>query len=160
MTVYCPALESSFGLGARAIAGSSDAAKLVERLIEEGILHYAEPRICLLVSDIDQLLNDSNQEVRSEDTIPIDMDTARAAIEFAYTLPRSLPAPEVAPEPDGEISFDWLGPTGKMFSVSVGKTGRVAYAGRFGERSNIHGTEQISETCPQEIIRGISRTIR
>jgi len=153
-------LESSLGLGGHAISGSSDAAKLVKRLIEEGILHYTEPRICFLVSDIEQMLNDSIRDVRSEEATPIDMDTARAAIEFAYTLPRSLPAPEVAPEPDGEISFDWFGQSGKMFSASVSRTGRVAYAGRFGERSKVHGIEQLSETCPQEIVRGISKAIR
>ena len=160
MTVYCPALQNSFSVGVRAMTGSSDAAKLVDRLLEEGIFHYAEPRIHFLASDIEQMLNDSIQEVPQEGAIPIDMDTARAAIEFAYTLPRSLPAPEIAPEPDGEISFDWLGPDGKMFSVSVGRTGRVAYAGRFGEKSKVHGIEQLSESCPQEIVRGIAKATR
>jgi hypothetical protein len=153
-------MQDSFGLGVRAMTGSSDAAKLVGRLLEEGILHYAEPRILFLASDIEQMLNDSTQEMCAEGSIPIDVDTARAAIEFAYTLPKSLPAPEVAPEPDGEISFDWVGPAGKVFSVSVGRTGRVAYAGRFGEKSKIHGIEQLSESCPQEIIRGISKATR
>jgi len=160
MTVYCHAVQGPFGLGVRLMTGSSDAAKLVARLLDEEILRYTEPRIQFLASDIEQLLNDPSQQMCPEGSIPIDVDTARAAIEFAYTLPRSLPAPEIAPEPDGEISFDWLGPAGKMFSVSVGRTGRVAYAGRFGEKSKIHGIEQLSESCPQEIIRGISKATR
>jgi hypothetical protein len=107
-----------------------------------------------LRSEIEQILDESAGTI---DGTPVDAATATAAIQFAYLLPWSIPMPEVAPDADGEISFDWIGPLGKMFSVSLDRTGRISYAGRFGRRSNIHGTEQLSTACPQEIIRGIRR---
>jgi hypothetical protein len=68
-----------------------------------------------------------------------------------------MPVPEVTSDPDGEISFDWFGSEGKMFSVSLNRNRRIAYAGRFGEMSKVHGIEQLSEVCPPEILRGIAK---
>jgi len=154
VTVYCPPLNDSFGLGVQFSAGTSDAARRIEDQVREGLRHYGEPRIEMLRSDIEQMAADADATIR------IDVQTIQAAVEFASLLPRSLPAPEVAPDPDGDISFDWLGRSGKIFSVSIDASGRLAYAGRFGEKSKVHGTEQLSEVCPQEIIRGIAKATR
>jgi hypothetical protein len=35
---------------------------------------------------------------------------------------------------------------------------RELYAGRFSELSKVHGIEHISDSCPQEILRGIEKT--
>jgi len=158
MILACPAQDGSIALTAPTVRAFSDAAESVDRVIEEGLRHLAKPRMELLASEIEQVLEETAREAGGG-FVPVDIETASAALQFAYSLPWSLPNPEVAPDPDGDISFDWLGPSGKMFSVSVNKTGRVAYAGRFGDRSKIHGIEQISTVCPQEIIRGIARAI-
>jgi hypothetical protein len=129
--------------------GSSVEAHHLQTLVRETFSHYLAPRVAWLASEIEQVLSESS----------IDRPTADAALAFSLVLPRSLPAPEVAPEADGEISFDWLGPSGKVFSVSVDGSGRLAYAGRFGPRSRVHGTEQLSIACPPEIIRGISKAV-
>lgn len=160
MTVCCPTIDGPYNFGARTEAGASEEALSIGRLQEESLRHFAEPRIESLAAEIDQLVSESGSEVFAEASIPVDTHTAFAALQFARMLPWSLPLPEVASDPDGDISFDWMGPSGKMFSVSVNRTGRIAYAGRFGERSRIHGTEQLSEACPQEIMRGISRATR
>jgi hypothetical protein len=158
MSVYSPTIDGAFGLCMPVSMGASDAASQISQQIHEGLWHFAEPRVALLLSDIEQIVADSNTHGEADST-PIQRNTAEAAIEFAYLLPRSLPIPEVTPDPDGDISFDWFGPSGKMFSVSVDARGRLAYAGRFAETSKVHGTEQLSENCPQEIIRGIAKTI-
>lgn len=44
-----------------------------------------------------------------------------------------------------------------MFSASIDRSGRIAYAGRFGERSKVHGVEELSDSLPQEILRGIEK---
>ena len=159
MTAYCPTLDETFTVGKSVNAGFSEEAKVIDRLLQEGFLHYTAPRIESLAAQIEQILGESNQGVDSQVCVPVDTNTAHQALRFAQLLPWSLPMPEVAPEPDGEISFDWLGPSGKMFSVSVNKAGRAAYAGRFGEKSQCHGTEQLTDVCPKEIIRGIARAI-
>lgn len=86
-----------------------------------------------------------------------DRVTAAAALNFALQLPRWLPSPEISADPDGEISFDWFGSSGKMYSVSIDQSGRLSYAGWFREDSRTHGTEKLSEIPPEEILRGIAR---
>jgi hypothetical protein len=156
MISYYPAPDGSIALVESTTDAFSDAAQLVDSIIKDGLRHYVEPRVEILLSEIIEIMTET---ARDAGAVPVDYATATAALQFASSLPRSLPYPEVAPDPDGDISFDWLGPSGKMFSVSVSNTGRVAYAGRFGEKSKIHGIDQLSASCPQEILRGIARAI-
>jgi len=132
---------------------SSEAARSVNKQVQDTIARYTAPRCEQIKLDIMNLLEPEEAQA------PVDLNTIKVAWAFAKRLPRSLPAPEIAVDPDGEIAFDWFGPTGKMFSVSVNNNGRIAYAGRFGGTSRIHGTEQLSETLPQEIIRGIQKAV-
>lgn len=148
-SAYCPTMSTSFGLLGWPSAGVSDEAQKVERLLEESYDHYLEPRLDLLLPEIRSLV--------TSDETPVDLDTVQAAEQFARLLPRFGALPEVSADPDGEISFDWLGPSKKVFSVSVNKDLRLAYAGWFGEKSRVHGTEQLGEGCPQEIVRGIEK---
>jgi hypothetical protein len=154
MTVYCPPIHTSLGLRDWASTGVSDVARQVKLALEESLEHYLETRLEILIPEIENLHIDSN-----ETSLPVDVDTIRAATQFAYSLPRLGPLPEVSADPDGEISFDWAGPSGEMFSVSVNKHNRLAYAGWFGENSRIHGIEQLAESCPQQIVRGIEKAI-
>jgi hypothetical protein len=50
------------------------------------------------------------------------------AIAFIHALPGSVPVPEVAPEPDGAISLDWIYSRSRILSVSVGRSDRLAFA--------------------------------
>jgi hypothetical protein len=155
MTQYCPTFDTSLGLRDWASTGVSDVARQVKQSLEESLGHYLKPRLELLLPEIEDL-----RVASDEGQIPVDSDTVNAAILFAYSLPRFGPMPEVSADPDGEISFDWIGPSGKMFSVSVNKQNRLAYAGWFGERSRNHGIEQLAESCPQQIVRGIEKATR
>jgi hypothetical protein len=152
MTTLCSAFDD-FGLGfGTAGVGVSAEADVLEESLRQSVSHYLEPRLSLLVPELMSLADGSEGESTSADS-----ETIKAAIRFAYCLPRFAPLPEVSVDPDGEISFDWLSPLGEMFSVSVNKQNRLAYAGWFGEKSRIHGIEQLAENCPQEIIRGIQK---
>src|SRR6267143_809907 len=114
MTAYCPTLDGSFTVSTSVNAGSSDEAKLIDRLVEDEFLRFTEPRIESLTTQIEQIAIESNREMCVGVSVPIDIDTVRQALRFARLLPWSLPMPEIASELDGEISFDWLGPSGKM----------------------------------------------
>jgi hypothetical protein len=110
----------------------------------------------------DQLVSEIHEVARESlvmGFVPANEDTQQMAIKFAKLLPTSITAPEIGVDPDGEISFDWLGASNKIFSVSVDSHGRLAYAGRFGEKQKINGVEQLLENCPPEIIRGIKRAV-
>jgi hypothetical protein len=115
--------------------------------------HYAAPRLEILVPEITSLIH----AAVDREAIPVSPDTVTQALNFALLLPNSLPIPEISSDPDGDISFDWISKTGKMFSASIDRSGRIAYAGRFGERSKVHGIEQLSDSLPQEILRGIEK---
>lgn len=157
MTAYCPAVNSSplWPLGAQMETGSSIEAKRMQQNVEELLEHYLEPRFEQLVSPIIDLLASTQSEV-----IPVTRETANIAVEFARLLPRMAPLPEVSSDPDGEISFDWIAPSGKMFSVSVNSSGRLSYAGWFGEDSRVHGTEKLDYGVPAEVLRGIQKASR
>lgn len=43
-------------------------------------------------------------------------------------IPSSLPMPELAPEPDGQIALDWIQSKNRIFSLSIGKSGRLSYS--------------------------------
>ena len=137
--------------------GSSEAAQFVAEKLREFCKHYSEPRRQILEPEIMALLSSDNAD---NENVPVTLDTAQQAMTFAMLLPKSLPIPGVAADPDGEISFDWIGKAGKMFSVSIGADGRISYAGRFSDKSKTHGIEQLSETCPRQILVGIETAIR
>ena len=78
------------------------------------------------------------------------------ALLFVRLLPSSVPNPEVSVDPDGEVSFEWYHWPRATFSVSVGPTGRLSYAGLFGKPTT-HGTESIAEGLPQTILDNLAR---
>jgi hypothetical protein len=155
MTVYCPTADTALGLRNWPSIGVSEEARLIKESVEESLQHFLGLRLDRLLPEIESL-----RTISDENLIPVDADTIGAAKRFAYSLPRFGPLPEVSADPDGEISFDWIAPSGQMFSVSVNKKNRLAYAGWFGEKSRIHGIEQLAEGCPQQIVRGIEKATR
>jgi len=137
--------------------GTSEPAQVIARCLNDISEHYEKPRIEILGPEIMALLG---EDVDCAANATVGYETAWKALAFARLLPRGLPIPEVAPDPDGEIAFDWIGRSGNMFSVSIGPDGRISYAGRFGDKSKTHGTEQLSEILPREILFGIEKAIR
>lgn len=155
MTVYCPTADTALGLRGWPSTGVSEEARLVKESVEESLYHFLGLRLDRLLPEIESL-----RTISDENLISVDAETIGAATQFAYSLPRFGPLPEVSADPDGEISFDWIAPSGQMFSVSVNKQNRLAYAGWFGEKSRIHGIEQLAESCPQQIVQGIEKATR
>ncbi len=147
-----PGLETPAAV-IRRESGASEAASWLNGQLEKFVQHYTAPRLEILVPEITSLV----RSAKDVEMVSVSPDTATYALKFALLLPNSLPIPEISPDPDGDISFDWISKTGKVFSASIDRTGRIAYAGRFGERSKIHGIEQLSDSLPQEVLRGIEK---
>lgn len=158
MTAYCPTIGPFLGGIDREEVGFSDAADRVRRGFRDSLSHYLKPRLDQLVPAIKDV--EVSSHASGNLGVPVDQDTAFMAIAFASLLPRFAPMPEISPDPDGEISFDWIQASGKMFSVSVNRSGRLAYAGWFGEDSRVHGIEKLADSLPQEILRGLLRASR
>lgn len=68
----------------------------------------------------------------------LDEMAVRNAGDLVRALPKGVPLPEFAPEPDGSISLDWIQSRHRLFSVSVGRNNRLAYAWLDGSDSG-HG---------------------
>src|SRR5258706_6876016 len=64
----------------------------------------------------------------SDDASAIDPVALLNAEAFVRALPDAIPLPEIAPEPDGAISLDWIQSKTRLLSLSVGSSNRLAYA--------------------------------
>ena len=82
----------------------------------------------------------------------------REAARFCALLPASVPPPEVAADPDGEITFEWHAGQRKAFSVSVGSKSQLTYAGFFGE-NKVHGVEHFGDEFPEAILGSLHRLL-
>lgn len=87
---------------------------------------------------------------------PIDPLAYREARRFLATLPTTTPVPDVSVDPDGEVSISWNLEPDWVFSVSIGPSGRLSYAGLFGT-SKVHGTEWFTNEIPESVLDGMTR---
>jgi hypothetical protein len=78
---------------------------------------------------------------------------------FIEALPANFPAPEVAVDPDGEVSLEWYRSTGRVFSVSIGADDWLSYAGKFSPSRKTQGTEVFTSDIPRVILDNIRRVM-
>ncbi|MBK8233377.1 MAG: hypothetical protein IPK72_23085 [Candidatus Eisenbacteria bacterium] len=79
------------------------------------------------------------------------------AEQLIRALPVGIPLPEVAPEPDGSISFDWIASRLRSISVSVGESARLAYAWVDGSESGHAVAWFDGEAVPEGLLDEIRR---
>jgi len=108
------------------------------------------------------------EEVASEAASPnwdgygaqaVDPRTVQEAKRLLDALPTTTPVPEVSADPDGEVAISWNLDSSWVFSVSVGPSGRLSYAGLFGT-SKAYGTEWFLDEIPEAILDNISRLFK
>jgi hypothetical protein len=80
------------------------------------------------------------------------------AEKFIKSLPANIPAPEVAIDPDGDISLEWYRAPRRVFSVSIGSADELTFAGIFG-KSTAHGTETFNFQIPQSVLANLRRLL-
>jgi hypothetical protein len=95
----------------------------------------------------------------SEDSRPLNPLAEAFAVRFLDALPISLPTPEVALDPDGEVSFDWWFAPHAQLSISVGPTGDLTYAGLIGPGVKRHGVEPFKEAIPQILLVSLDELV-
>lgn len=57
--------------------------------------------------------------------VPLSSALYKKAEQFIQALPVKFPVPEIVPEPDGEIAFEWRNRWGRVLSVSLASNGRL-----------------------------------
>jgi hypothetical protein len=93
------------------------------------------------------------------DASRISARTESLARVFLESLPMWLPAPDIVPEPDGDLSIEWdFGPD-KILSISIGETGKLHYAGLLGGGVERHGVEPFTGVVSTEVLGYIKRLV-
>jgi hypothetical protein len=78
---------------------------------------------------------------------------------FIRALPENLPLPEFSPEPDGSISLDWIRSRTRLFSLSVGRSDRLAYAWLDGTDKG-HGVARFDgQNVPPRVLEAIEAIV-
>jgi hypothetical protein len=85
-------------------------------------------------------------------------DTVAQALTFFRSLPTSLPAPDIAASPDGEISFNWSTGPAHIVSVAVTAEGMLNYAALAGSSRN-YGSEVLSDELPKSVTLAIQKVV-
>jgi hypothetical protein len=91
--------------------------------------------------------------------LPISEAVYEQAKAFAAVIPSDIVEPDVVPEPDGEIAFEWdFGPW-RVLSVSVGPEGVLSYAVSLGPHTRDHGTAVFVDQMPRSIQGALRRLL-
>ena len=156
---------TAVALQARASSAVSEAARAgelatVERAERTGYSHALFSVRDATVSKLHKLAVDhSKQNWDGEGAAPIDVMAVVNASMFIQALPDSVPMPEIAAEPDGQISLDWMPSKSRVFSISVGKSGRLAYAWIDGADQGNAVARFDFRLVPQRVLEGITSIV-
>ena len=102
-------------------------------------------RTSFAFNDLQSLAHELGPDANCDEVIAL-------AQRFLLALPGSLPAPEVALDDDGEITFDWRGRRERMLTVALREDGRLAYACRLSSFDKEHGIKRFNEAVPKRIL--------
>jgi len=90
-----------------------------------------------------------------DDAVAIDPIAVLLAERFVRALPEGVALPEFTPEPDGSISLDWIQSRNRLFSLSIGRSNRLAYAWLDGTDKG-HGVAHFDgQNIPPRVLEAI-----
>ncbi len=91
--------------------------------------------------------------------LPLGEAAVDGAIAIIRALPGGVPMPEIAPEPDGSISLDWIQSRHRLFSISIGSSLRLAYSWLDGADKG-HGVSRFDGwKIPTRVLEGIQSIV-
>jgi hypothetical protein len=91
-----------------------------------------------------------------EGSAPIAKDAALEAEKVIRALPAEWPEGDIGVDPDGEVSITWHGGVGHVLKISIGRDGKMAYAGAFGQ-ARASGREHFGGEIPSAILAAFAR---
>ena len=94
-----------------------------------------------------------------EDGCPISSSAVLAAESFIRALPDTMPLPELAADPDGAVSLDWITAPNRIFTVSTGSSGRLAFAWIDGADRGHAVARFDGERIPLKVLQGIKSIV-
>lgn len=137
------------------LVGSGSASKSIGKLTQQAFKPLAEQKhVEAVINDLHDLLSEARAGEHDSD---LDDSTFLTAKRFLLAFPKTLPAPKLSLDNDGEISFDWLGKNRQVLSVSLRSDGRLSIAGRFGVKRSFNETDQFNEEVPERIVDSVKK---
>jgi len=88
---------------------------------------------------------------------PLSLSTYYEAVRLISLLPSFTNNPEIVPEPNGDIAFEWYRGKHLTFVISVRGENKITYAGIFGKSNMTHGVEYFPNEIPPIILNYIKR---
>ena len=113
----------------------------------------------IALSELDEIYREcSKEDWDGYGALPVSREAYHEAIRFLKAWCRlALPVPELGPEPEGDIGFEWNFGKNKVFAISVHGINSITYAGLLGAGNKTRGSEAFDGAIPQEIINKILR---
>jgi hypothetical protein len=159
------ALSSPFDVTdflAKGSPGASEAASAIFRQINTARRHArdnASDWRTLVKTLVFGLRREATAVSEDEASLP-DRRALLVAARFVDALPFDLVPPAVALDTDGEISLDWWFGPYAQFSISVGPTGKLTYAGLMGPEVRRHGVELFRDKVPEILLVSLGELVR
>ena len=120
------------------------------------------PSVAANMEEIRRECSQSNWD--GDEARPISSAVLEAVMRVVHSLntimPRSVPAPDIIPENDGEICLSWDLADGRVFSMSIGEHGKMNYAGQLGKKGAVHGWQPIDISDPRSLREDIEEVAR
>jgi len=142
--------------------GSSDASQSLQKLYEDTVASLRKSVTWNYLGGVLVALKETYKECSVDGwdgygALPITQETYDEAVRFLNAMPSWLPMPEIVPEPNGDIGFEWNFGKNRTLVASVDGTNRITYASLLGTGNKSHGTEVFDGSIPQTLISHISR---
>jgi hypothetical protein len=141
-------------------AVSSEAQQVVDawRRMLQALANVASlrPRLSA-IAELDEVYSQcANENWDGEGAAAITQATYIEALKFLSLLPLIIATPEIVPEPNGSIGFEWHR-NQQVFVVSVKGRQTLSYAGVFNGGVRPHGTIDFIDSIPPAIIASLQR---
>ena len=90
--------------------------------------------------------------------IAIHTNTFRNALRFLRSLPFYLLSPDISPEPDGHVAFEWYYEPRRVVTISISPEGYLHYAALIGSKKR-YGSELFLGEITNDILNVIRQVI-
>ena len=114
------------------------------RRLEEDRSYVNQQNQIILLSALREMISEcSVQGWDGENAVPIARAVVRNAIRVINSLPFTVGIPDIIPQSNGKIAFEWYRAPFHQLIISVGPTSNVAYSALLGN-DRIMGWKQLS----------------
>ncbi len=153
---------SPHGRGSSAVSYEAEAVRKAQTVLVESV-ERSQALFGVKASAIAQLRTLANEcsepDWDGNGAEPLDPVALANAEEFLRALPGDLPLPELAADPDGSVSLDWIQSRTRVFSVSVGASRRLAYAWLDGSDRGHAVSRFDGSGIPLRVLQGIREIV-